>query len=50
MRSDKPASTPPARRLTLPEMLLLVLAVSICIYPAFAPFGSSGPTRISAAR
>ncbi len=46
MQAEKPAPPPSsARSLTLPEMLLLVLAVSVCIYPAFAPFGSSRPTR-----
>ncbi len=46
-RSEKPCPAPQARSLTLPEMLLLVLAVSVCIYPAFAPFGSSRHTRNS---
>ncbi|MCJ2026421.1 hypothetical protein [Methylobacterium sp. J-067] len=47
MQAEKPAPKPSARSLTLPEMLLLVLAVSVCIYPAFAPFGSSRPARIT---
>lgn len=47
VQAEKPAPKPSARSLTLPEMLLLVLAVSVCIYPAFAPFGSSRPARIT---
>ncbi len=47
MQAEKPAPTSSARSLTLPEMLLLVLAISVCIYPAFAPFGSSRSTRIT---
>ncbi|WP_342165873.1 hypothetical protein [Methylobacterium sp. SD21] len=49
MQAEKPAPTSSARSLTLPEMLLLVLAISVCIYPAFAPFGSSRITMGSAA-
>lgn len=47
MQPETPVRRPPARSLTVPEMLLLVLVVSVCIYPAFAPFNTSRPTRIS---
>lgn len=48
MQPEKPVGARPPRRLTLPEMMLLVLAVSVCIYPAFAPFGASRHTRVPA--
>ncbi|MFC6788953.1 hypothetical protein ACFQE0_04515 [Methylobacterium komagatae] len=44
MQVEKPAPRPSARTLSLTEMVLLALVVSVCIYPAFAPFNGSKPT------
>ncbi len=43
MQVEKPAPRPSARALSLTEMVLLALVVSVCIYPAFAPFNASKP-------
>lgn len=45
MQAEKPSPKALSRSLTLPEMILLVLAVSVCIYPAFAPFNASRSAR-----